>query len=105
VAVARKLSPEEERELLLTQSALTALTQHPSWHDLVKAMEEKRSWIERTILRRVLVDKKPVDPVEMSYWHGFVEGIEYFVRVPANAENRLEHILRRQAVGNGRSSE
>jgi hypothetical protein len=97
----RKIDPEAERLLHQRQAELTALTQHPSWPTMVGEVARKRARIEKGILTKVLAVDAPVDPIEMAYFHGLVDGIEWFVKVPANAEVRLERFLREQGVLEG----
>jgi hypothetical protein len=94
----RRVSPETERVLLARQAALTALTQHPSWEELVEEVGRKRTRIEKIVLAKTLSGAQPVDPIEMSFLRGFVAGMEWFARVPAQAEASLERFLKEQGV-------
>lgn len=82
------------QELVNREAALTALTKHPSWETLVAEMERKRERIEKVVLAKALVAHAPVDPVEMAYWHGLVDGIEWILKRPSAAEAKLERALR-----------
>jgi hypothetical protein len=97
----RRIDPEAERVLHQRQAELTALTTHPAWPTLVGEVERKRARVEKGILTRTLALDAPVDPIEMAYFRGLVDGIEWLVKVPPQAEMRLERFLREQGVLEG----
>lgn len=97
----RKLDPDAERILHQRQAELTALSQHPAWPTLVDEVGRKRARIEKGILIKALVANDPVDPIEMAYFRGLVDGIEWLVKQPPAAEARLEKYLRDQGVLEG----
>lgn len=80
------------------QAALTALTQHPSWGELVEEVGRKRTRIEKLVLAKTLGNKPPADPHDLSYLKGFVHGMDWFAKVPSSAEGTLERFLREQGV-------
>jgi hypothetical protein len=96
---ARRRDPEAERVLAQRQANLTALTQHPSWPELQAEVGRKRARIEKTVTVKVFGGREPVDPIEMAFWRGFVEGMEWFAGVPEVAEARFERYLRDRGVG------
>jgi hypothetical protein len=91
--------PETERILAQRQASLTALTKHPSWPELQAEVGRKRARIEKTVLVKVFGNRDPVDQIEMAYWRGFVEGMEWHAGVPEVAEGRFERYLRSRGVG------
>lgn len=90
---ARQLTEEQRRELMTTQAALTALTKHPSWPNLVARVDEKVQRTEREALANVL-SPKGIEPAHAGYLRGFRAGVRYMVDICEGAEDRLETILR-----------
>jgi hypothetical protein len=96
--------PDVERVLAQRQAALTALTKHASWPELQAEVGRKRERIEKTVLVKVFGNRTPIDPVEMAYWRGFVEGMDWFAGVPEVAEAKFERFLRERGVTEGVTS-
>jgi len=94
----RRLSTEAREKLARTQASLTALAQHPSWPDFEDEIERKSMRIEKHVLAVTLGSNKPINPEEISYWRGFIQGMRWLGAVPTGAENRLEVYLRQQGV-------
>ena len=94
----RRLDPDAQRILASRQAALTAVSQHPSWPELVAEVGRKRARIEKVVLAKTLGSPKAVDPIEMGYLRGFVQGMEWFAAVPEQAEASLERFLKAQGV-------
>jgi len=95
--VRRRLSDDDQRRLISRGGALAALSQHPSWPDLVEEIQAKRQRLERVQLTKAL-SKAPVDQRELDFVRGFIAGMEYLVEVPSNAEARLESFLKEHGV-------
>lgn len=93
----RKLSEADRRQLMTEQSALTALTMHPSWPTLVEVINGKQEKLEQTAVAHAF-SSKGLQPVHAAYLRGFRDGMRYIVRVPANAELRLENYLKAQGI-------
>jgi hypothetical protein len=99
----RRVDPETQRELMIRQAALTALTKHPSWPELEAEVDRKAKRIEALILARTLGSRDPVDPYEMRWLSGFVSGMRWFSQVPVHAESTLERFLKEQGIEMERS--
>jgi hypothetical protein len=93
---ARGVSEETRRVLAGRQAALTSLTKHPNWQELVDEVARRRKRIEKTVLT-IVFGPAPVDTLELAYWRGVVDGIEWFARVPTKAESSLEKFLKEHA--------
>ena len=100
----RERDPATERILAARQAALTAISKHPLAGDWRPRSTRKRERIEKGVLAKVFGNRTPVDPVEMAYWRGFVEGMEWFVAVPDKAEASFERFLRERGVTEGVTS-
>jgi hypothetical protein len=96
--VRRQVSEETQRILAGRQAALTSISQHPNWPELVAEAGRKRERIEKIVLAKSLGGVAPVDPIEIAYLKGFVHGVEWFTSVPEVAEAALERFLRTQGV-------
>jgi hypothetical protein len=94
----RHLNESERRRLMTEQAALTALTQHPSWPNLVEAIEKKERRLERTALALVFGSPTGIDLEKQAYLRGVRDGMRYMISVPTNAEARLENVLRAQGI-------
>lgn len=94
----RRLTEAEQRQLLLRQGALTALTKHPSWPDLLAELEKKRERIEKITLAKTLRSRDEIDARDIYYLRGFLGGIDYMVEVCEGAETALENYLKTQGV-------
>jgi hypothetical protein len=94
----RRVDPETQRVLASRQATLTALTQHPSWPELEAEVGRKRARIEKIVLAKTLTSPRPVATEELAFYRGFVAGMEWFSRVPAQAEGSLERFLKEQGV-------
>jgi hypothetical protein len=89
----RPPTEEQRRKLTTTGGALAALSQHPSWPDLVAEIEAKKERIERSQLRKTM-SILPVDQREIDFSRGFIAGMQYMAMIPQNAESRLEAYLK-----------
>lgn len=94
----RRRDPDADRTLVARQAALTSLTQHPNWPELVAEVGRKRTRIEKIVITKTLGNKPPADSHELAYLAGFVHGMEWFASVPEMAEGALERYLRNQGV-------
>lgn len=90
-----KATPEA---LAKRQAALTALTQHPSWPDLLDEVRKNEERIEQRVLAITLGSLGPVDSLEIARLRGFIRGMRWFTAVPSNAEAELDKYLRRRGV-------
>lgn len=97
-------NPETERVLAARQAALTSISKHANWPEMVAEVGRKRERIEKIVKAKVFGGRDPVDPIEMAYWRGFVEGMEWFVAVPEKAEASFERFLREHGVTEGVTS-
>jgi len=93
----RRLSEAQARNLMTTQSALTALGQHPSWPDLQQVVADKEQTIRKVIVAQAL-GPNPVDQRQADYLRGFVHGMRWFLAVPDQAEATLERFLKQQGI-------
>ena len=99
----RRLSEAEARNLMTTQSALTALSQHPSWPDMVQVVADKEQTIRRIIVAQAL-RPTPLDQRQIDYLRGFVHGMRWFLAVPDQAETTLERLFKEQGISTEGSS-
>jgi hypothetical protein len=93
----RKPSQEQARQLLLTSSALAAISKHPSWPDLVDEINAKQERIRAHVLTTTM-SPAPVTQRVVDYWRGFNDGMQYLLKIPTGAEHRLEDYLKRNSV-------
>ena len=94
----RRLSEDERRRLTVTQGNLTALFQHPSWSTIVAEVERKERFIEKQLVALALHNPNGVPLEQQAYMRGLLDGMHWFLAVPANAERSLEKYLRAQGV-------
>lgn len=92
-----RVSEQQARDLLTTQSELTALTTHPSWPTLLRVVNQKQERWRKTVLAMTL-GSGDCDPVKIGYIRGFIDGINYLAEVPERAEVRLERLLQREGI-------
>lgn len=91
------MSAEQERRLVTRGGALAAISQHPSWPELVEEIEAKRERLERVTVKKAL-SKLAADQRELDFTRGFIAGMQYLVSIPSSAEGRLEAYLKEHGV-------
>jgi hypothetical protein len=96
--LAKALTEIERRNLMVAESNLTALSQHPAWETLRAEAARHEQAIEKIVLARALRSSKKLSPEEQGYFHGFIAGMNWFLKVPAGAESRLERFLRKHPI-------
>ena len=94
----RTLTEAEQREQTVRDGNLQALAKHPAWPDLEASVGLKVVAIERILLGHVLAPNEPVDQRLVDHWRGFIDGMQWLVRQPLSAENRLERQLQERGV-------
>jgi len=92
-----RLSEAEQRKLTVQAGNLSALGKHPSWPDYEQAAEQKVHKIERQQLT-MLRGGKAIDQRQIDYMTGFIHGMRYMTRVPYDAEETIERILKARGI-------
>jgi hypothetical protein len=94
----RHLSPEDQRALITRGGSLATLSQHPSWPDLEDEVRRKEERLQKHILAKCMSPVAPINQREVDYIRGFINGMNWLVMVPTNAESRLETYLKEHGV-------
>jgi len=103
----RGRSEQEQRDLLVTQGALTALANHPSWSTLEGVLDQRIKVYEKEITAAIF-HGNGISLERQQFIRGFVKGMRYVLAVPTGAEVSLERYLRetgltREELQSGRS--
>jgi hypothetical protein len=94
----RRLTPDQRRQLLITQGDLSSLYQHPAWPTLEAEVDKKEARLTKTIVSLALNSRDGLTMEQQAYIRGFVHGMRWFTAVPASAERSLERYLQAQGV-------
>lgn len=92
-----RISDATRRTLMTRQSALTALSKHPSWPEFVAEVGRKQKRIERILVANAL-SSQHISEQRIDYLRGFIHGMRWLSSVPTTAEHSLERFLRTQGV-------
>jgi len=93
----RVLTDAEQRDQLVRDGNLQAISKHPAWPDLEQTVALKRATLERTLLAHVL-RQEPVNQRQVDYLRGFIEGMQWLLTVPTTSESRLERYMKERGV-------
>lgn len=92
-----RLSEVEQRNLMTMKANLAALSKHPSWPELEEVVRIHIGQIEKQVLRETLY-ARTVDPENIHFLRGVIEGLKYLADIPSKAERSLESMLREQGI-------
>lgn len=93
----RRLSEQEQRDLIVRQGELSALAQHPAWPVLEAVLDTRRAAFERELMVTML-GGSGMSLERQAFIRGFFKGMGYVLAIPTNAEQRLVEVLKEEAA-------
>lgn len=92
-----RLSEAQQRNAVVSDGDLVALTQHPGWEQLLAMIEEQSRALERVVINNTMRGKGPIKPDAILESRGFLKGMNFIVQKAAGAQHRLEDALQQEA--------